>query len=80
MNTSVEILNNLNEAVLVASDATDEFITELKDLLNKHCRVDIGSMTLEDGGNTVNIDRKKVDITADSNLAAILDIANFLLK
>ena len=80
MNTSVEILNNLNEAVLVESDATDEFITELKDLLNKHCRVDIGSMTLEDGGNTVNIDRKKVDITADSNLAAILDIANFLLK
>lgn len=80
MNTSVEILNNLNEAVLVESDATDEFITELKDLLNKHCRVDIRSMTLEDGGNTVNIDGKKVDITADSNLAAILDIANFLLK
>ena len=80
MNTSVEILNNLNESVLVESDATDEFITELKDLLNKYCRVDIGSMTLEDGGNTVNIDGKKVDITADSNLAAILDIANFLLK
>ena len=80
MNTSVEILNNLNEAVLVESDATDEFITELKDLLNKYCRVDIGSMALEDGGNTVNIDGKKVDITADSNLAAILDITNFLLK
>lgn len=79
-NISESIIKNLNESVLTESDATEEFITDLKNLLNKYCRVEIGSMTLENNGDIVNIDGKKVDIGGDSNLAAILDIVKYLSR
>ena len=37
-------------------------------------------MTLENNGDIVNIDGKKVDIGGDSNLAAILDIVKYLSR
>ena len=76
---SNSILNEIAKERLMESDATPEFLAELKDLLNKHCRQNIGDMHLEDNGETVVVDGKRIDITADSNLAAIKDIVSFLL-
>lgn len=70
----------MTESVLTESDATPEFLNDLKNLLNTHCRTDIKDIHLENDGEVVVIDGKKIDITADSNLAAIKDITSFLLR
>lgn len=62
------------------SDATSDFIFDLKRLLNRYCRTDIKEMKLIDDGKYVKIDSNKVDIEANSNLATIKDIVKFLLK
>lgn len=63
---------------LKESDATPEFLEELKNLLNTYCRQSINSITLEKderlGEDIVNVDGKKINIEGDSNLAVIKDI------
>ena len=63
---------------LLESDATPEFLEELKNLLNTYCRQSINSITLEKdeklGEDIVNVDGKKINIEGDSNLAVIKDI------
>lgn len=69
---------------LVESDATPEFLNDLKNLLNTHCRVDISEMRFKDGNSDVveivfpNGYSKTAGIGADSNLAAIRDIVKVL--
>lgn len=65
---------------LEESDATKDFVEDLKNFLNKHCRQDIKVAELSEDGNIVTLDNIKVNIGADSNLAAVLDIVNKLLK
>lgn len=62
------------------SDATSDFIFDLKRLLNKYCRTSIKEMSLIEDGKTVLIDGCRVDIEANSNLATIQDIMKILLR
>ena len=78
-----EFLDSLEESaeVLTESDATDEFLNDLKNFLNKYCRVNIESLTLVNGGEAVSLNgTSTIDIGADSNLAAVKDIVSYLLK
>lgn len=68
---------------LKESDATPDFLTEFKDLLNKYCRVSIKAIELSDDTNTATIVfdngyTKDINITADSNLAVMKDIIKYL--
>lgn len=64
---------------LLESDANAEFISDLSNLLKKHCRVSLDGLSLSEDGNTVTITysngtTKDVSIEGDSNIAAIRDI------
>ena len=70
----------LNNNKLEESDATPDFINDLKDFLNKYCRQDIKVAELSEDGNTVKLDNIQVNIGADSNLAALYDIVKRLMQ
>lgn len=68
---------------LTESDATPDFLTAFKDLLNKYCRVKIKAIELSDDTDTATIVfdngyTKDISIVADSNLAAMEDILKYL--
>lgn len=71
---------------LKESDATPDFLNDLKDLVNKHTRAEVTDIRFKDGSNEfVEIEFpngyvKTIDIGADSNLAAISDIVSYLLR
>lgn len=74
-----EIVEESKELVTESSDATEEFINDLGELLKKHTRANVASLKLDNEGNKVTITfnngaTKEVDIEADSNTAAIQDI------
>lgn len=62
------------------SDATADFVFDLKRLLNRYCRTSIKEMSLIEDGKYIKIDDNKVDIEANSNLATIQDIVKHLLR
>ena len=68
---------------LTESDATPDFLTEFKNLLNKYCRVSLKDIELSNDTNTATLVfdngyRKDINITADSNLAVMEDILKYL--
>lgn len=62
------------------SDATADFVFDLKRLLNRYCRTSIKEMSLIEDGKYIKIDGNRIDIEANSNLATINDVTKFLLK
>lgn len=74
-----EVIEESKEVKTESSDATNEFIKDLAEILKKHSRADIENMELSEDGNIVTVTfkggaTKKVNIEADSITAAIRDI------
>lgn len=82
-----QIFNVVDESKLVETDATSDFLEDLKNLINKHMRVDniknITIITAENGDEIANITYDngtviKKDVTGESNLAITRSILNRL--
>lgn len=87
--TKLALQGKLQERKLVESDATPEFLEDLKNLINNHLRVDtIESIQVVDGSDIKDYLKgedilvitfeagatKQINVTGDSNLAVVRDV------
>lgn len=88
-NLILALQGKLNESKLQESDATPEFLNDVKDLINKHLRVsEIETIELKDGKDIKDYLEgeefiiitfkdgmvKQINVTGDSNLSLLRDI------